>query len=131
MQLFHYNPEDFSKGTTAKTKEQLLNDVLNKNYNKVASYKTPKGLTVNNFVNSVNKNGEKCITFTFRYGRKPIATFVYEGEDTAEAKQSFINEVHSYIEETSEITDKLWSTFKSTSYQNGLNASGTSLQVTG
>ena len=92
MELFHHNPEDFSKGTTAKTKEQLLNDVLNKNYNSVASYKTPKGLTVNNFVNSVNKNGEKCITFTFRYGRKPIATFVYEGEDTAEAKQSFINE---------------------------------------
>lgn len=131
MELFHHNPADFTKGKTAQTKEQLLDTVLKKKYNNSASYNTPKGLTVNTIVNAVNNDGEECNIFTFRYGRKPIATFVYEGENTIEEKQNFIKEVHSYIEDNSEIKDKLWEMFQETSEQNGKNASSTSQQVAG
>ena len=129
MTIIHYSPADFSKGTTARTKQNLLNEVLNKRYNRLPSYKTPKGLTVNNFVPCV-KDGEAVNTFTFRYGRKPVATFIYKGDmDNEEQKETFLQEVRDYCESTPAIEETLWAMFKATSITNGRNASGTSLQV--
>ena len=129
MTITHYSPADFSKGTTARTKQNLLNEVLNKRYNRLPSYKTPKGLTVNNFVPCV-KDGEAVNTFTFRYGRKPVATFIYKGDmDNDEQKETFLQEVRDYCESTPAIEETLWAMFKATSITNGKNASGTSLQV--
>ena len=129
MTIIHYSPADFSKGTTARTKQNLLNEVLNKRYNRLSSYKTPNGLTVNNFVPCV-KDGEAVNTFTFRYGRKPVATFIYKGDmDNEEQKETFLQEVRDYCESTPAIEETLWAMFKATSITNGRNASGTSLQV--
>ena len=129
MTMIHYSPAEFSKGTTARTKQNLLNEVLNKRYNRLSSYKTPKGLTVNNFVPCV-KDGEAVNTFTFRYGRKPVATFIYKGDmDNDEEKKAFLREVNEYCANNPEIKELLWATFKATSITNGRNASGTSLQV--
>ena len=129
MTMIHYSPAEFSKGTTARTKQDLLNEVLNKKYNRLPSYKTPKGLTVNNFVPCV-KDGEAVNTFTFRYGRKPVATFIYDGDMENETeKEYFLEKVRDYCEDTPEIMETLWAMFKATSITNGKNASGTSLQV--
>ena len=130
MTITHFSPAEFSKGTTARTKQDLLNEVLSKTYNNVPTYKTLKGLTVNNFISCVNKEGEKVNTFTFRYGRKPIASFIYSGDmNSDEEKKAFLREVNEYCANNPEIKELLWATFKATSITNGRNASGTSLQV--
>ena len=127
--MIHYSPAEFSKGTTARTKQNLLNEILNKRYNKLPSYKTPKGLTVDNFVPCV-KDGEAVNTFTFRYGRKPVATFIYKGDmENDKEKEHFLEKVRDYCESNPAIMETLWAMFKATSITNGKNASGTSLQV--
>ena len=57
MTIQHFSPAEFSKGTTARTKQDLLNEVLSKTYNNVPTYKTLKGLTVNNLNCFVNLSG--------------------------------------------------------------------------
>ena len=122
----HYSPSDFKRGSTAKTKSELMTFILGREYNTKPKYKV-KDRTVNNFKRVVNQDGEDCTTFTIRYGRQPLASFLY---DEQQPKEDFIKEVLAYTKDNEALIDKAWRIYKEISKTNGLNAKGGgSLQV--
>ena len=123
----HYSPQDFKKGKNAITKEALFKAILEKPYNTKETYKSGDRL-VDNFVSSV-RDGEDCISFTLKYGRRPLATFTYD-EGEYETKAHFITDVLAYAEGSNELKELAWELHEKMAKTNGENAKGgTSLQV--
>ena len=125
----HNSPKDFKKGKNAITKEALYQAILKKSYNTNAIYKAGKQ-EVNNFVPSVcEATGEDCITFTLKYGRRPLATFQYAKEENG-TKADFIADVLAYAKDNSELQNEVWAMHKAMAKTNSENAKGgTELQV--
>jgi hypothetical protein len=125
----HNSPKDFKKGKNATTKEALFKAILKKPYNTKETYKAGQQI-VDNFVPSVcEATGEKCTTFTLKYGRRPLATFTYD-EGEYETKENFITDVLAYAKKNTTLMEEVWAMHKEMAKTNGENAKGgTSLQV--